>query len=271
MAHVLVYLQRSPRGLHPASAIAACVGRDLGSTRGASVFGLCPGDAGAFDDRVVAAAARAGIDQVVFVGPTGVRSLADRLHPRHVLVPWTAEAAASLSVAGLQPAVPRWVGGPIAELSELSPVAGVVAGTLPWHAQPGPIDAEFEGQVDQAQLPAWLAPGAPDPGVRGGLYFVAPQDLGADVRGLLEHLGARPVAPDYANAHDHGTLLWLDAGPAGLPPVLERRPPGAQVIAFPGPIGDIHPTWSLADWVLPGPWDQAVRELAAEHWKAALA
>ena len=36
------------------------------------------------------------------------------------------------------------------------------------------------------------------------------------------------------------------------------------------PLTEMHPTWKLADWVIPGPWDEALAQLQADHWKATL-
>lgn len=270
MAHVLVYLQRSPRGIHPASALALCVARDLGSQRGASVFALCPGDGGAFDDHVVAAAGRAGADQVVFVGPHGLQTMVERMRPKHLLTPWTVEADQAVQSAGLDRATPAWVGGPVPDISMFTRVVGIVAGTLPWHQLPSAIEAEFEGQVDQAPVPAWVSGSGGQPHHDPSLYYVAPADLDPNVRAQLEALGARAVGPDYAAQHQSGTLLWLDAGPGGLPEALAHRPPTASVIALPGQLTEIHASWSVADWVIPGPWEQAAQTLAADYWRAAL-
>lgn len=270
MAHVLVYLQRSPRGLHPASSVALCVARDIGSTRGASVLGICPGDAGPFDDHMVAAAGKAGADQVIFVGPSGLRALVDRLRPKHVLMPWTPEAGAAAESSALDAPTPAWIGGPVDDISAFRRNMYIVAGSLPWHHMPGGIEAEFEGQVDQSVLPDWIAATGGAPQSSPGLYYVGPQDLDDNVRAGLANIGAQPVAPDYAMQHQGGTLLWLDAGPTGLPEALATRSPAARVIALPGPLTEMHTSWTMADWVIPGPWDAAVHQLSADHWRAAL-
>lgn len=270
MAHILVYIQRSPRGIHPASAVALCVARDLGSQRGASIFGLCLGDGGPFDEHVVAAAGKAGADQIMFVGPHGLRTMVDRLRPKHLLTPWTVEADQAVQAAGLDRATPAWIGGPVPDVSMFTRVVGIVAGTLPWHQMQIAIEAEFEGQVDQAPVPPWLAQTNGQLYHDPALYFVAPADLDPNVRAQFEALGAQAVGPDYAAQHQSGTLLWLDAGAGGLPEALAHRPRTANVIAMPGPLQEIHASWSVADWVIPGPWDQAAQTLAADHWRAAL-
>ena len=152
MAHVVVYLQRTTRGLHPGSAVALCLAREVGDARGASVLSLCLGDAGAFDDRLIVEASRSGTDQVVFLGPEGIQKLFRRLAPRHVLAPYTREAGSVLAQAGIGPMVGRWVDGPPARIDKLEPVIGVVAGTLPWQQAPMQIEPEYEADVTQVEL-----------------------------------------------------------------------------------------------------------------------
>ena len=66
MAHILVYLQRTPGGLHPASSVALCRARDIASERGATITAICRGDAGPLDKGVAAAASRFGADVLVW-------------------------------------------------------------------------------------------------------------------------------------------------------------------------------------------------------------
>ena len=62
MAHILVYAQRTPQGIHPASAAALCLARDIASDRGATITAVCPGDAGRADQFVIGAVSRYGAD-----------------------------------------------------------------------------------------------------------------------------------------------------------------------------------------------------------------
>ena len=62
MAHILVYAQRTPQGIHPARAAALCLARDIASDRGATVTAVCPGDAGRADQFVIGAVSRYGAD-----------------------------------------------------------------------------------------------------------------------------------------------------------------------------------------------------------------
>jgi len=270
MANVLVYLQRSPHGIHPASMVATCVARDLASARGATVTGLCLGDGGNFDEHVVAKVSRAGADVVVFTGANGLRQLYDRLRPRFVLIPWTHDANAAVEAANLGPAVPRWVGGPQDDPDALDHVTAMVAGALPWHTMPDVLDPEYGDEVGNVEMPAWLA------AAQGQLHrdervtYVAPPDLDGSLRDALARFGAEPVAPDYAERHVSGTLLWLDAGPNGLPTALGNRPEHARVIMMPGPAGEPNDSWSISDWVLPGDWAGVIQRLETEDWRKAL-
>src|SRR5690554_6602695 len=99
MAHIVVYLQRTTRGLHPGSMLQMCVGRDVGHVRGASVRGVCLGDAAPLDDRLLVEASRVGADQIVFLGTEGIQNLFRQLAPRHVLAPYTREAGSVLAQA----------------------------------------------------------------------------------------------------------------------------------------------------------------------------
>ncbi len=270
MANVLVYLQRTPHGLHPASLIATCVARDLASARGATVTGLCVGDGGEFDEHVVTAVSRAGADVLVFAGDSGLRHLYERLRPRFVLIPWTHDAHAAVEAANLGPAVPRWVGGPQDDPDALDHVTAMVAGALPWHTMPDVLDPEYGGEVGDTKLPQWLEASGGKLHSDERVVYVAPPDLDADVRQRLQNFGAEPVAPDYAERHVSGTLLWLDAGPNGLPEALGQRPEHARVILMPGPAGEPTDSWSISDWVLPGDWAAVMDRLSSEGWRKAL-
>lgn len=275
MASVLVYVQRTPRGLHPASEIALCVARDIGTIRGATVTALAAGDGGDFDAHIEAQVGGLGADQLLFVGPEGLRGQATRLQPKHVISGWTRQAITAIGKAGLGPMTPRWIDGP-PPLETLPPVLGVIAGGRPWHGETaggaplGPIDAEYEGDVDQVPLPHWVKNGDGDLQRGGGIVYVAPDGLEGAIPAALEALGAHAVPPEYAENHRKGTLLWLSADGNGLPAALAERPAGAQVIALPGPTPEMHDTWNLADWVLSGAWGKVLSQLGSASWQAAL-
>jgi hypothetical protein len=277
MAHVVVYLQRTTRGLHPGSMVALSLAREVGDERGAAVLGLCLGDAGAFDDRLVVEASRSGADQIVFLGPEGIPKLFRRLSPRHVFSPYTREAGSVLAQAGIGPMVGRLVDGPPANVRKLEPVVGTIAGILPWQQSPLQIEPEYEADVTQVQLPEWLVAAADrvtdltTTAEQPPLLYTAPGiELDAETQAALTSLGAYPVTPDGYSGYREGTLLWFDGAGQGLPVTLVERSPGLRVILLPGPgplTGPVDSSWGMADFVLAGEWPVVVREFNGAAWK----
>lgn len=270
MAHLLVLLERVPHGLHPASHVAICAARDLANLRGATVTGLAVGDAEAFDDHVTRAASRSGIDQLVFGGPNGLATMTDRLRPRHILVPQTPRSTGLLEQCGLDAATPTWLGAPMEQPEDLPAIAGIIAGTLPWHAMPELIEPDFEGEVGEAAVPEWVAQSGGAAYRDPDLFYVAPSDLDDEAKASLERLGARAISPEDASQHKSGTLLWFDAGPAPLPAGLRERPATGRLVYLPGPNAAADGDWALCDWVMPGEWSDAIATLNQDAWKAAL-
>jgi hypothetical protein len=277
MAHILVYLQRTPRGLHPASAVALCLARDVASERGATVTAIGTGDGGPADASLARAAARFGADQLLLAGPTGFSDLVTQLRPAHVLVPWTREGLDAASRLGRGEPIPRWVDRRRPEFREPDALTAVVAGEFPWHDFPGVLEAEYGGDVAEGALPPWLTDGStppdfsapvPLPGdaTRGPGVFVAPLDLDDGSRAALERLDVAPVDAASAAAMPRGVVLWLDAGPAGLPASLSERPAGTPVVLIPGPNGKVQESWQQADWVLPGDWPEVLARLETAPW-----
>ncbi len=279
MAHVVVYLQRTTRGLHPGSLVALCLAREVADARGAAVISLCLGDAGAFDDRVVVEASRAGTDQLVFLGPEGIQKLVRRLQPRHVLSPYNREASSVLAQAGIGPMVGRWIGGPPGP-SKLEPAVGVVAGSLPWQQMPMSIEPEYETDVSQVDLPEWLVSAAEratdltTTQEQPSLVYCVPGQvsLDAETLGVLAALGAYPIDEATIGTLAEATVIWFDQG-AGLPVTLFDRPPGVRVVLLAGDrtigAGPIDSSWGLADYVLPGAWPVVLRQFGGPAWKTA--
>ena len=56
-------------------------------------------------------------------------------------------------------------------------------------------------------------------------------------------------------------------------PVGQRgRVPEAMAVDLAGgPGAQADASWALADWVIPGPWNEAIKELHSDLWKPALA
>lgn len=273
MAHILVYLQRTPGGIHPASAVALCRARDIGSDRGASITALCRGDAGALDRGIAAAAGRFGADVLVFGGPKGLRALYDQLNPVHVLVPWTDEGMAVAEGLPSGPATPRWLTTRQPAWGGADAVTAVVAGTMPWHAQAELLEAEYQTDVDEVEQPSWiseaaaaLADGAAPVftvGGRGPVRFVAARAPDGDTQSALSRLGAHAASIDEAAA-GAGTVLWMSNEP--VPPALAQRPVTVRLVVLPGDHASLHPSWRAADWVLAGPRASALGMLLDGPW-----
>lgn len=265
MAHILVYAQRTPQGIHPASAVALCLARDIGSERGATVTAVCPGDAGRADQFVIGAVSRFGADLLTFLGPAGLRPLHERLRPLLVFVPYTEEGLAALDVIGAGAPETLWLHDPEIEWEQLASLSAVLAGTLPWYELPSIIDAEYDNEASLVDLPEWVARIDQHNG-RGPLRYFAGHDLDATTKTTLSSLGAKQAAPEYLAQHTSGTLLWL-SGETGMPDVLAARSPGARVMLLPGEGAEVDPSWSRADWIIPGPWPEAVKQLHSDMWK----
>ncbi len=269
MAHILVQVERVPQGIHPASAMALCLARSTSSIRGATLVAVCSGDAGVFDKVVSREANRFGADMLLFVGPDGLATLQQRLRAVHVIVPYTADGIASgANLIGGAP-VPRWLDTQTPDWSLSDPVTALVAGVLPWYDLPGVLEPEFEEDVGHVRVPGWT--NQPPSSTKNRLVCVGPSDLDFNIRERLTGIGATWVDPSYASHHEVGTLVWLDAGPAGLPATLSTRAPGARVVLLPGASASVSQSWLCADWVIGGPWDQATRQLASDAWRTTLA
>ncbi|MEM6993748.1 MAG: hypothetical protein AAF721_24755 [Myxococcota bacterium] len=282
MAHILVYLQRSPGGLHPASALALCIARDIASNRGASITALCPGDAGTLDGGIVRSAGRFGADVMVFFGPDGMRDIIDRLRPVHLLTPWTPEGLAAVEPTELGPAVPRWIEQARPPGAGADTVTGIVAGALPWHAFDAVLDPEYLGEVDAVPLAGWVNDASADleddasaPGFamvpEGPLSYVAVGRLGAEAQQTLDRLGAAAVQPEAVAGVVDGPLLWFGDGGEQRVEALKACAPGTRSLLFPGPDAVFDPSWQHADLVIPGAWEKAVSRLHEPLWRAALA
>lgn len=279
MAHILVYLQRTPLGLHPASAVALCLARDIASERGASVTAVCAGDAGDLDRSIVSAAGRHGADVMVFCGPGGVERLQERLQPVHVLLPWTAQGAAAGAGLETGPVVARWVDHRRPSWGSPDAVTAVVAGVLPWHDFDEQLEAEYQGDVDRVPMPRWVSE-VPAPVGAGGtdrlvvgvpeFGFVAPEGIDHELRAKLAATGARPVSVHDVENATSGSFLWLTPGAGALPAGLGHRSPAARVVVLPGPDGTFDATWALADWVVPGAWPDVLAALQTMPWRRAL-
>ncbi len=273
MAHILIYTQRTPQGIHPGSIISLCLARDIGSERGATITAVCPGDGSSHDDRVASAAARYGADTLTFTGKDGIHRLCDRLRPISILVPYTSEGLAAAENLPGGPPVPRWLRESDHGWGSADPITAMIAGTLPWYDLTTDLEGEYQKDVSPEQVPAWVKElDASESGARDRrqLQYVAPTELDAATKATLKSLGARPAPQDYHEHHNGGILLWLGADEGGLPDALAERSPSARVLLFPGSKARFHPSWTLADWVLDGEWPKALNDLHSEMWKSVL-
>lgn len=270
MAHILVYAQRTPQGIHPASAAALCLARDIASDRGATITAVCPGDAGRADQFVIGAVSRYGADLLTFCGPASMRPLQDRLRPLVCFVPHTEEGLAAAETLAGGPSETTWLHDPAMEWDNLAAVTSIIAGTLPWYDLPTIIDAEYDNEASLVDLPPWIDRLDAQFG-RGPLRYFAPHDLDAPTRASLTSLGARQASAEYLEQHESGTLLWFSGASSGLPNFVRQRGPGARVMYFPGADAPQHISWSAADWVIPGEWAEAVKPLHSDLWKSVLA
>ncbi len=273
MAHILVYLQRTPLGLHPGSAVAACIARQVASERGAAVLGLCPGLSDAWDVAMERAAGRFGCDRLLFVGPREVVDLVERLRPVHVLVPWTTEGLAAAAGTGLGTPVPRIVDAPGPGDGPLDAVTAVAAGVLPWIDLPTRLEGEYTADAGMVGLPAWLAepPPAPPPDfvpLAGSPFRVAVSGASSPRLGALAaSLGAEAIDPAAAGPFDAGTLVWVERSPAPLPPVMDDRGARTSVVVV-APASSPHgrDDYRFADWVFRQEPEACLERLARPPW-----
>lgn len=276
MAHIVVYLQRTPQGLHPASAVATCWARDIASERGATVTAFCPGDAGVVDRGIATAAGRFGADIVVFGGPGGLHRLCERLQPTHVLVPYSDEGIEATANLPGGPLVPRWIDSESPPLQGADAITGVVAGTLPWHRSSLTLEAEYEGDVDHVDLPAWVEAVDPDAAspsflvtAPGDVGFVSEHELDRVVEQRLAQLGGSAVDDDTIAAAQDGTYLRLQRGSDSLPQIVATRGPGSRLIVLVGPDAVFDPSWANADLVFGGAWPEVLDDLLGGPWETA--
>ncbi|MEZ4453418.1 MAG: hypothetical protein R3B09_28395 [Nannocystaceae bacterium] len=269
MAHILVYVQRTPHGIHPASAVALCLARDLGSEFGATITAVCRGDAGKANYKVARAAGRYGADNLLFAGAAGIGTLQKRLNPGLILVPWTDEGVKVSEDLEGGPATPHLLHEPQPEWSSEELVSGIIAGAPPWYDLPTVLDADIESDAAEVTLAVWAQD--VDPPATGGLVFVAPEDLDPLTRSNLSSLGARPITAEEVPAMTAGTVLWLST--EGAAPSLDAtdRSAAVRLLLFPGVSPRFHPRWAAADWVIPGLWPEATKQLHSEMWKLTLA
>lgn len=285
MAHIAVQLQRTPHGLHPASAVALCWARDIASARGATVTALCNGDAGPADAAMTLAAARFGADILLYGGPNGLPNLCKRLNPVHVLVPYTAFGVGAAAQLDRGDPVPRWIDRRSPPYATADALTAVVAGVRPWHRFDGELDPEYEGDVDAVELPGFSSGAEPADSDSDGddafavfelgahpIGYVAPGGLDPVVATALAGLGAEAVGWDDAPHHRGGTTVALLDETNPLPETLATRDDTGRVLALVGAdaaITEVPALWQHVDWALPGRWSDVVATLREGPWTKA--
>ena len=150
---------------------------------------------------------------------------------------------------------------------------------LPWHDFDEQLEAEYQGDVDQVPMPAWVAEVPPPVGAGGTdrliigepqLRYVAPDAIDHELRAKLAAVGAKPTRVEDVALATIGHTLWLQPGAGPLPDALAHRGPGSRVLLLPGPDGTLDATWALADWELPGAWPDVLAALQTPAWRRAL-
>jgi hypothetical protein len=277
MAHLLVHLQRTSLGLHPASAAGLCLARDFADARGATVTALCAGDGKRLDEGIARAAGRFGADVLMFCGPEGLEEMAERLQPVHVLAPWTPEGLAALQGLPGGPAIPRWIDKERPRL-EADSVSAIVSGALPWHHFDQVLEPEFLGAVDTVPMPPWVSQFPPDRDVPvfamlgpGPLRYLAPNGLPERVVDALHRHQMEKAEIADVERDPTGTFVWFGSDETRLPEVLGQRSPTARLVVLPGGDAGLDASWSGADLVVPGTWTEALGRLHEPLWRTAIA
>lgn len=266
MAHIVVYLQRTPQGLHPGSAVALCWARDIASERGASVTAVGLGDAGAADEALVRAASRFGADAVTLCAPGGLARVCERLHPVHTLVPWTPEGLANAAGLPMGPVVPRWVERPNPAFGGADALTAVLAGAAPWHDLPLLLEPEVERGAQDVELPPWTTDAdasfalAPRPPL--GFLSTDPLDPESELVARLRTAGFAPLELEELTHGPEGTALWLVGAGRALPPQAHERAAGTRLLLLTGAEAELDPSWSVGDAALRGPWPEVLSRLA---------
>lgn len=260
MATLLVLVEASPSGIHPASALSLCVARDLASARGATVVATTPPRNPAQDAQLLAEVTRKGADRMVFCAPEGLAEHISAMTPRCILGPATQKSREQLSRLAGEDLTIAWVQGPAEPPSELSGAIALLAGALPWYELSAEIIPEYPGDDQLCDLREVEPATAPvrEPMLR---FVIDPSMDSKQLRAELSLLGASELVPD--EAPENGCVR-LCIGP-GLPPEASAD---QRWILIPGdPAPEIHSDWGEAQWVLPGTAYDALRSLHSQLWK----
>lgn len=260
MATLVVYVEASSQGIHPASALALCVARDLASGRGATVIAATKPVSAQRDALVLHEASRRGADRIMFCSAEQLRPLMLSMAPQCLLGPATPTGRMLMNELWDQEHTIAWVQGPAEPPADLQGALAVIAGALPWHDLEAKIIPEYPGDDQPGDLNEVPLPSSPSKAPH--LRFMIDEGLdNPQVRAELALLGALPLdsqdtLPEHSVRICIGKSLPLEAE-------LDER-----WILVPGdPNLEIEVDWGQAHWVLPGDPYDAVRSLHSQLWR----
>lgn len=259
MATLLVLVEASPYGIHPASALSLCVARDLASERGATVVATTPPQTPAQDARVLQEVTRRGADRMVFCDAAQLVELLPSMGPKCILGPATPASRAQLQALAGDDLTIAWAQGPAEPPGELHGAIALMAGAIPWHELQAEIIPEYPGDNQLCDLREVEAASAPNhaPALR---FVIDPAMDNPQLRAELSLLGASELSPSDP---EDGRCIRICIG--------EQLPTNASAeqrwILIPGdPTPPIQGEWGLAHWVLPGTAYDALRSLHSQLW-----
>ena len=270
MAFLLVYLERSSKGIHPASSVALCSARDIASTRGATLLAICEGEGGQHDQLVADEASRRGADQLVFTDRTGFKELYERLAPKSLLGPATAWSVEAMAEASSESPQQRWLTTPEDTPTDFPPVVALFAGALPWHDLSGNLEPEYAAPRETLNSDdhsddrdAVVIPNI-DTNPTPAVAYVDPEHLADErTRAELALLGATEVSELGELEPASVVLCFGRALPEGIDATAGHRwcllPGVTETREYTG--------WQNAHWVLPGPHYDTVRQLHSRAWR----
>lgn len=259
MATLLVLVEASPYGIHPASALSLCVARDLASERGATVVAtLAPKDPSR-DAQVLEEVTRRGADRMVFCSGEQLAEFLPSMAPRAILGPASEAGKDQLQALTGQDLTIAWVQGPVESPDAIEGPIALMAGTLPWHELQAELIPEYPGDDQLCDLREMQPARRPE--ARCPLRFVIDPALdNAQIRAELSLLGATEAV---AQESSRDSCICIYIGP-DLPETVQ---PLQRSILIPGDLDrPIQGDWGRADWVLPGTPYDALRGLHSQFW-----
>lgn len=273
MAHLLVYVQRTEGGIHPASAVAMCIARELASSKGATLLALCVGrDANPdAEAQIMRQSGRYGADRIHFANAKSIISQVRRIDPILSLAPHTAEGLEFLAqIKTNQRIAHHWQHLPYELPMHLPRLMSVVAGTPPWNNFSTQLTASYEEGLEE--IASFSSQSENTAAPQQYCYYSA-TPLSAKIRDLLKPFSASEVTlEDFAQVQ-RARLFYFQAPDATFEiEALKLRSPGSQVFLLIDrePTTTVESDWTWADWVIPGPWDKTLAAFHNEMWQLIL-